>query len=332
MMKRWLAVLFLFSAATSADELKNFEFEAPAQKTPSRTSTSCGFENLTLPAGVRIYAAGGYKGRELPFQIDQSGHEATQFDIAVNSPAQPVVLMLGSYEPAIWNIGWTKGTRIVAAVVSGYYRQAVAGLESTIPVLNSTYENKGACGHFYVGDEQNTSINPMTRALNPVSRKLFNRPVDLVYPGDGKGKILVGDALPPGAKLVTSTARSPEDFRDKNAPLAGQAGIDSAVAKGVLRPATSEDAAAWAAAVAANTPAPDVPPVAGRGTPQPAKPSIYKAYVVLGTFTYPSGLYGANSVTFFIARGVPQPTGNPGHSAVYDFNSLRCRGATCGLR
>lgn len=49
------------------------------------------------------------RGRELSFQIDQSGHQATQFDITVNSPEQPVALILGAYEPTVWNIGWKSG-------------------------------------------------------------------------------------------------------------------------------------------------------------------------------------------------------------------------------
>ncbi|GFM52893.1 hypothetical protein PSCICE_41600 [Pseudomonas cichorii] len=117
----------------------------------------------------------------MPFQIDQSGHQATQFDIAVNSPEQPVALILGAYEPTVWNIGWSQGTKIVAVYVSGYYRQGVAGLDAKVPVLNSSYENKGPCGYFYVGKEQNTG-------LNPLSRQLFGQPVKLVYPAEKFGK------------------------------------------------------------------------------------------------------------------------------------------------
>jgi hypothetical protein len=50
---------------------------------------------------------------------------------------------------------------------------------------------------------------------------------------------------------------------------------------------------------------------------------------VLKQFTYPEGLYGAYGATFFIAKGAPRPTGNPGHSAIYDFNTLNCQGALC---
>ena len=323
-MKLWVApVFFLFATASLAKDLTKFEFDPPAQSAQAKgASIGCSFGKLTIPKGLRVYAAGGYGGRELPFQIDQSGHEATQFDIAVNSPGQPVALLLGASEPTIWNISWTKGTRIVAVLVSGYHRQAVAGLGRRVPLLNSTHDNEGPCEYFYIGDEGNA-------ALDPLSRSLFKKPVDRVFPGDEIGRIVVGDPLAAGATLITSASRPPKSFLDRNAPLAGQPGIDNAVAKGMLRPATSADADAWVAAFAAKTPAPGIPPVAGQGIPPPAKLQIYKAYVVLKKFTYPNGLYGGQSVTFFLPRGVPQPAGDPGHSAVYDFNTLLCKGAQC---
>jgi hypothetical protein len=137
---------------------------------------ACAFTNLKLPEDFRILATGAYTGRRLGFQIDQSGQNATQFDVAVNSPDKPVVLILGAYDPAIWNIGWTPKTRIVAVLVSGYHRQAIAGLDPKVPTLNSTYDNKGACGHFYL------SAQGAPEQLNPLARKLFGKPVDLVYP------------------------------------------------------------------------------------------------------------------------------------------------------
>ena len=102
--------------------------------------------------------------------------------------------------------------------------------------------------------------------------------------------------------------------------------------KGLLRKATAADAEAWSAAVLQNSPPRDLPPVAGQGVPRPPKPGLFNAYVVLKAFTYPSGLYGGNSATFLIPKGVPKPAGNSGHSSVYDFNALNCQGALCRTR
>src|SRR5690606_2075060 len=82
----------------------------------SEAAPLCELPDLQLPDETLVYAAGAYSGRELDAQIDQSGHQATRFDILVNSPERPVALLLGAYEPSIWNIGWTEGTRILAVL------------------------------------------------------------------------------------------------------------------------------------------------------------------------------------------------------------------------
>ncbi|MCB4364332.1 hypothetical protein KIH07_11345 [Hydrogenophaga taeniospiralis] len=320
-----LAALVIFTACTAAAELKPFEFQ-PEAKQPDRVTQkpACGFSDLKLPSDFAVFAAGAYSGRKISFQVDQSGHEGTQIDVAVNSPNKPVVLMLGAYEPTIWNIGWSTGTRILAVLVSGYHRQAVAGLEKNVPQLNSSYDNHGPCGYFYV-------TNNTLSALNPMAKRVFGRPVEMVFPAE-KGRVVIGVPLQVETKLVTSPETTPASFYDKNAPIAGPAGLEDAVRKGLLRKATATDADAWADTVIQNSPQRDIPPVAGKGIPKPPKPSFYNAYVVLKSFTYPSGLYGGNSATFIIPKGIPRPDGNPGHSAVYDFNTLNCQGPLCGDR
>lgn len=306
-----------------AEELAPFEFKGQMGSAEvSQSPVRCSFADVKLPDNVRVYAAGNYSGRKLNSQIDQSGHEATQIDIAVNSPSRPVVLLLGAYEPTIWNIGWVSGTEVVAVLASGYHRQAVAGLPKGVPTLISTYDNKGACGYFYVSEKSLDN-------LNPLSRRVLGRPVDEVFLAKD-GAVVVGEAIGKDAKLVTSPQTPPASYFDKNAPLAGPAGLVDAVTRGFLRKADNTDVEAWVDAVAAANPNRDVPPIAGQGRPLPPRPRVFNAYVVLKEFVFPAGLYGGNSATFFIPKGVPMPLGTPGHSAVYDFNTLRCHGAVCG--
>lgn len=308
--------------AATTGELKPFDFVADEKSRQNVAQKPvCGFAELKLPEQFSVFAAGAYSGRKLAFQIDQSGHEGTQIDVAVNSPGKPVVLMLGAYEPTIWNIGWSPSTRIAAVLVSGYHRQAVAGLEPGTPLLNSSFDNKGPCGYFYVTAD---NLAP----LNPLSKRVFGRAVDMVFPATN-GKVVIGEPAAAGVALVTSGAITPESFHDKSAPMAGPAGLADAVRKGLLRKATAADAEAWSEAVLQNTPQRDLPPVAGQGVPRPPRPGLFNAYVVLKPFTYPSGLYGGNSATFLIPKGVPKPAGNAGHSSVYDFNSLNCQGVLC---
>lgn len=307
-------------AAPVSAPTKPFAFAADA----ASATAGCAFTGLQLPPSTRIYAAGAYGGSRQDFQIDQSGHEATAMRVAVNQPDAPVVLMLGAYEPTVWSVGWTPGTRILAVLVSGYHRQEITGLPADVPVRTSTYDNRSGCEYFYVAPKN-------AGKLNPIARRMFGRPVDMLYPAQG-GEVVVGSPLPAGSALVTDgSARPASAFRLPNSSLAGPAGLEQGVRDGFLREADASDGAAWIAARRARQHAPvDAPPIAG-GAPAPRMPSMFRAYVVLKAYTLPAGLYGANSATFFVPKGVPRPTGKLGHSTLYDFNTVSCVGVGCGM-
>ena len=307
-------------SATSTEATKPFEFQAPAQ---ASTATACGFSSLaTGGAPLKVYAAGAYGGRRLGMHIDRSGHEAGRIDVAVNEPGARVALMLGSYDPVVWHVGWSRGTTIAAVLVGGYHHQVVTGLPEDVPVLVSTYDNKGPCGYFYVTAEK-------AGTLNPVARRAFGQPVDMVYPARD-GRVVVGRPLQGGAALATAVSAKPDEaFKVAEGLAGGQAGLAHAVSQGWLREARPEDARAWLAA-RATAPAADVPPVAGG---QPAgEIRMHNGYVVLRPFELPPGLHGAHSATFFVPKGVSRPTGDLGHSVLYDFNTLTCAGTFCERR
>ncbi len=319
-MKHPLACLFaLLPPLALASEIV---VTAPAPAVPHvRAPQACTFPGLQLPANAVVYAAGGYNGKALDYQIDQSGNTAGMMDVTVHNPDQPVVLMLGAYDPTVWRLYRSSSTRILAVLLTGYHRQAMIGLPASVPVLHSTYDNGGACGSHYV-DADNL------RPLNPLSRQLFGRAVSRVYLAQ-EGSISIGVPIPAGTVLQSENSQLQQPFRDRSAPLAGAAGLAQALQRGQLRRAGPADAQAWAKAVASKQPPADVPPVAGSRAGSLKVPEFHDGYVVLRGFTYPAGLYGAHSVTFFIPAGVPTPGGNPGHSAVYDFNTLQCRGGLC---
>jgi hypothetical protein len=291
----------------------------------------CRFPDLQLPPDTVIYAAGGHGSecKPLGFQIDQSGLMARRADAIVNEPNRPVALLLGAHDPTVWNIEWTQGTRILAVLASGNYSDAVSGLPKNTPVLLGVKKNKHArtCISFYVESPTKNDFvkNENREKINKISKEAFGRPADHIVHFDKGGKIHIGEPLPSGAKTITSPDTPPDSFHDPNAPLAGEPGLTDAVAKGLLRKATMADAEAWSEAIAQR----DIEPVAGQGFPKPQKPVLYNAYVVLKPFTYPSGLYGAHLAIFIVPKGVQKPEGNPGHSTVYDFNSMSCTGPMC---
>jgi hypothetical protein len=293
-------------------------FDAPMVATEAGSASGCAFPTLAGQT-FKLYAAGAYSGRKLGFQIDQSGNEAGRIDVGVNRPGEAVALMLGSYDPTVWHIGWSRGTRIVAVLVGGYHRQVVTGLPNGVPVIVSTYDNKGPCGYFYVTADK-------APTLNLIARRAFGRGIDMLYPA-AQGSVLVGAQA--GGMITDASAREDSAFRIGEDMAAGEAGLAYAVSRGWLREAMQSDADAWLAARASG-PQADVPPMAG-GAP-PGRMTVHNGYVVLKPFRLPAGLYGAHSATFFVPKGVPRPSGELGHSVLYDFNTLTCAGTFCERR
>ena len=298
-------------------------FALPAAAAEAAAATSCAFPMLdATKRPFKLYAAGAYSGRRLGMQIDQSGSEAGRIDVGVNQPGEDVALMLGSYDPTIWHVGWSRGTRVVAVLVGGYHRQVVTGLPKNVPVIVSTHDNKGPCGYFYVTAEK-------APTLNPIARRAFGRGIDMLYPAT-QGSVLVGaSASTAGAMVTDASALDDAAFRIADDMAAGEAGLAYAVSRGWLRAATRADMDAWLAARAAQ-PQADTPPIAGGALP--GRMTVHNGYVVLKPFRLPAGLYGAHSATFFVPKGVQRPTGELGHSALYDFNTLTCAGALCERR
>lgn len=276
---------------------------------------SCGSEDRPFPENLLVLAGGAYSGRKTGRQMDDSGHEATVMEVAVNVPSTPVALMLGNHEPTIWKVSRTPETRIAAIVLSGYYTQALTGVSPDVPVLNSTFHNKGPCGLFYLADDG-------MEKLESLAQQLFGRPLTQKYFAT-EGRLTIGRPVGSGTNLVADHTIAIESFYTPGAPPAAAAGIREALERGVLRRATLGDALAWERAFRRHLEleagsAPPMPVVQGNDADL-----LDNAFVLLKPFALPSGLYGEAATTFFVPRGVPLPTGKPGHSAINDYNQLR---------
>ena len=91
----------------------------------------CPFSELELPNNFVVHAAAGDSNRGLlPYPIKFNDNAVTQMSIVVNSPSNPVVLMLGAYNSHVWNVQWTEGTKILGVLASGYSHQVIAGTSS----------------------------------------------------------------------------------------------------------------------------------------------------------------------------------------------------------
>lgn len=300
------------------------ELSAPQQPSQLALKTSvppmasaCTLKGLTLPKDFTVLAGGGYQGKPTTVQIDQSGDVATTMIVSVDNPGKPVVLLLGAYEPTIWSIRRASNTQLLGVLISGYHKQVVSGLEPSVPVAIHTYDNQSSCGHVYVDARH-------LEELNPVSQRFFGRDVDMVYPAQ-QGELTVGESQGVPSAWVGGGDITPESFADKAAPLAGEAGLDDAVRKGLLRRANAQDKEQWNEEMARLMKT-RRPQAQGERSPSTRFSRMDNAYVVLAPMTLPAGLYGSRLAVFFVPKGTQRPLGKPGHSSIYDFNDMSCTG------
>lgn len=102
-----------------------------------------------------------------------------------------------------------------------------------------------------------------------------------------------------------------------------QIALDEAVRNRIIRKATDEDKKAFFDAYIENKyTRKNIQVPANENALSVTNIDISRAYVVLKKFTYPSGMINENRVVFFIPKGVPEPGGEIGHSATYDFETL----------
>lgn len=286
-----------------------------------RDRAKCDFPNLKLPSSFAVHAARGSHGKPVDYQIDKSNSQATQIDVVVNSQKLPVVLMLGTYAPNIWNISWSQGTNILAVLASGYYRPALAGLPKQIPVFLISKKYQEVCNEIDVDFER-------PEQLEMLANRFFGRGVDEVHI-DKRGTVSIGPTDFPASQLLTSPDNPPASFFDTTAPRTAYAGIKDAIEQGLLRKITEADIAPWLDIIDSEEPPNKLRLASDQNIENLLKHSIDSGYVVLSALVFPAGLYGGYSKTFFIPKGVPLPSGNRGHSTILDFNTMQCLGSSC---
>ena len=232
-----------------------------------------------------------------------------------NQPSAPVVLMLGSYEPTVWNIGWSPGTRILAVLVSGYHAQVdqrtAGGRAATGQQLRQSWTLR-----LFLCDAQTRPVRSIrSRARFSGARWTWCTP-------HGRGRSwwetkrrrwLLGDRSggPRGRGITACPTRRSLARR----------GWKRESGKGYLREATRGRRQCMAGGAAG--------PLAGyaaecRWRAAAARLSIYHGYVVLKAVPLPAGLYGAHHGHVFRAsrRAAPERQSGSFHAVRFQHDDV----------
>jgi hypothetical protein len=80
---------------------------------------------------AELHAIGVYEGDE-----KQNG----RVNVRVTCIKRPIMLLLIAYKTVEWNVELDQGTRLLKVVLSGYHKQKVIGLPSTVSVISTSYD------------------------------------------------------------------------------------------------------------------------------------------------------------------------------------------------
>lgn len=275
-----------------------------------------------IPRDSKVYHVGSYGGTSglgAAIELDNKGHDVRKIDVLVNLPDEPIVLVLSAYDPVVWNVAWTAGTRIVAAVVSGYHGQAVLGISKSIPLYVTTFAGaehdakRGAsssCPFFYAYKQD----NEYPKAADAI-RRITGLEVARFIQAPEKGAAIVGGPV----SAALSAFESSPDYRLEEFVLtrkpgeapAGPRGMEELAKLGFVRHAMPEDIRSFEESGVKGI-------IRGMAT-----------YVILKPLTMPDGLYGGNSVNILLPAGVPDPDGPRGHNSFFRFGQPKCVGPGC---
>ena len=287
-------------------------------ESPAAVPASCRLGDL--PSDFTVQAVGVYEGSiDTDVRLSASGHETKSVDVVVNMPEKNVVLVLMAYDPVLWQVKRTSGSRIAAVIVGGYHAQAVVGIERSVPLLISTNDGRKDCAESFYAYE----AGPALLRADALVKKLTGREIEHLWSSYRLSTVPIGDPVPANVRLVSADDYKPEDYTNLPRFPSGQKGIEKLIELGLLRRATDADVNTWVEKASAQY---------RRFNPTLSVSKPFGAqgvYTVLGKMRYPEGLYGGHSVAFLIPAGVPTPEGHPGHSAIYYLGNGNCSGPGC---
>lgn len=105
---------------------------------PTDVMQQCRVFSVTPEASIEAVSMYQPKNANHSFR---SARVAAPVDVRVDKPGE-VVLVLNTYEPAIWKISAAEGTRIAGVILTGYYSSRVEGIAPETPTLALEFQGR----------------------------------------------------------------------------------------------------------------------------------------------------------------------------------------------
>lgn len=296
--------------------------DKPATAVVNEASFDCHIPDLKLPPTFKVYAASAHDpGPPLPLKLNETENEARLVEVQLNSPDEPVALMLGTYQPTIWHFNWTAGTKVVAVVVSGYDASFIMGLPDNVPVLDTGKLSGKTCQKAL-----SVSSDEELAKANDFARHLFQKDIDQAITIQD-GRVLLGQPLSDKSELLTEEEFSLGKFTNPAKPLTYKVALEEAERKGLIRKAVKEDVHGYLKALAqgAGLPAHLIDEGRRLNTYEIYRShsggKLYDSYVVLSDkFQFPVNLYPLRGVVrYILPEGISRPDVRPEKSEIFSL-------------
>lgn len=163
---------------------------------PFKKTCSFSHQKIPIPENVSVYAIGAKKGKPIDVSFG-ANRNSYVFDLYVNSPKKPVVLILWAYEATLWKINLSEGTQLAGVIAGGYYTQIITGVSQNLPVFLTHYAGHirtvGPCRpHRFDSNDANAH-----NAVKTYAEWVLERPVTNFHlvKNDEKGEIHLGETV-----------------------------------------------------------------------------------------------------------------------------------------
>jgi hypothetical protein len=307
-------------AASLADAYPTNELLYSHVEVPKRDPYNpCGFE--VLPEPFEVHAVGIRQGSDelVGKAIDPEDADGGIQSVAVGSTDQPIVLILMSGEPTVWQVMSTPDARLAGVIASGKGIQRVIGLADDVQLKEINPHDRNSCKPFYATSDEGSEYDQFSDRVWDVFAQGVTR-THTVHGGDffrigalsgeptPKGGLSLGDVLLDGSKQL----------------LPGKLGLAQLRDQALIRPAELADLEAW---LGNHESTADID--AKRLRERVSNNfRMNNAYVITAATDLPNDMFGANASLFIVADGVPDPGGNRGHNTLLLADG-RCIGSPC---
>tara|TARA_R110002072_G_scaffold1901_4_gene15782 strand:+ start:2879 stop:5569 length:2691 start_codon:yes stop_codon:yes gene_type:complete len=274
--------------------------------------SSCSFRNL--PKDYEVHAVGTYKGLGLVnVTFESTSRNIREAEVVVNRPGKSTLLVLMAYDPVVWKVKRTSGSKVIGVIAGGYYAQQVIGLGNTTPILHANHKIKTDCPSIYAykaGRKLDKAEKNIEKILGKKITKFITKPKDEIF--------IVGEGEQFKENQLVYKVEVKDSQYDIPSIPKGMAGLRLLEKQGKLKMATPEDIDAWVEAASKKYKS------KGKDLKVGHYMHVGSTYVIKKELFLPDDLHGGNSVSFIIPKGIPKPHGPPGHNKFYFMDGGFC--------